>query len=108
MSRAILPVACSLTEPELQQRREKILGEVGKYLTGSNELPNGFRFDFPANDELLEKITQLINLERKCCPFLNFSLKIEAQKETCALELTGPEGTKEAIDMLFEWNIKKT
>lgn len=104
---AVLPVACSLTEPELQERREKILSEVGGHLTGREELENGIRFTFPAEDKLLEKITQLISLERKCCPFLNFSLILEAQKDTVVLELTGPNGTKEAIDMLFEWNLKK-
>src|SRR3712207_4327548 len=103
MKGEILPIACTLTDKELQMRRETVLRQVAAHLIDSRELKNGFSYRFPADDDLLQELINVINLERKCCPFLNFKLIVESNSETSMLELTGREGTKEMLKSLFDW-----
>ncbi|MEZ5427683.1 MAG: hypothetical protein R2747_15550 [Pyrinomonadaceae bacterium] len=98
-----IPIICTLTDPELQERRSGILARIGDHLSGRDELENGFSFSFPADDAVLRELVEVINLERKCCPFLDFKLKIEAGNDLVSLELTGREGAKETIGNLFDW-----
>lgn len=99
-----LPIACALTEKEFQMRRETVLRQIAAHLIDFRELENGFSYRFPADDAILRELINVINLERKCCPFLNFKLLVESQNKTVALELTGREGTKEILQTLFDWN----
>ena len=99
-----IPIACMLTDNELQERRKNYLAKTAKFLVGVEELENGFIYKFPVEDSLLQDLMAVINLERKCCPFLSFKLVLESQADTFLLELTGTEGTKEMIKSLFEWN----
>lgn len=99
-----IPIACSLTDKELQERRKNVLEKAAQSLTSVRELNDGFSYQFPAEDSILEDLITVINLERKCCPFLNFKLSIEAQNGFVSLELTGQKGTKEMIQSHFNWN----
>jgi len=99
-----IPIACLLTDAELQHRRKTVLQKNARFLANVTELENGFSYQFPKQDEALENLMTLINLERKCCPFLSFKLVVEADSELATLELTGPGGTKEMLQSLFQWN----
>lgn len=99
-----IPVACSLTEAELQNRRQTVLPRAARSLIDAAELADGFAFRFPADDEVLQDLFEIISLERKCCPFLNFKLTAPAGADFLTLELTGRDGTKAMIQTLFEWN----
>ena len=101
---AEIPVACFLTDKQLQERRRKYLDKAAESLIDSAELSDGFVFRFPLRDAVLQDLAEIIDLERKCCPFLNFRLTLEAGSDVVALELTGAEGTKETIKSLFNWN----
>ena len=96
-----IPIACSLTDKELQQRRKNVLVKITESLIDFEELADGFRYRFPAEDVVLQNLMTVINLERKCCPFLNFKLNLEAGKDFVSLDLTGAQGAKEAISSLF-------
>ena len=100
---AEIPIACSLTDKELQERRKNVLQKTARSLIEVQELKDGFSYRFPAEDGVLRDLSNLIDLERKCCPFLNFRLIVEAQNDFIWLELTGREGTKEMIQTLFDW-----
>jgi len=47
------------------------------------------------------QITQLVDMERECCPFLNFKIVVEAGKEPMRLEITGPNEAKSVIANFF-------
>lgn len=106
MGQVVIPIACDLSDSQLRERREAILNEAADKMLDFRELENGFSYRFPMEDSVLESIVKIINLERKCCPFLNFAINIESGKDSFALELTGADGAKEAIISLFEWNPK--
>src|ERR1700755_688089 len=99
--RSEIPIACTLTDKELQERRAKVLQKVAQSLIEVRELENGFDYRFPAEDAVLQDLITVINLERKCCPFLNFRLNVEAQNEFVSLEVTGGNGTKDMLKSLF-------
>jgi hypothetical protein len=99
-----IPVACFLTDKELQARRKNYLDKAAESLIDSAELSNGFVFRFPLRESILQDLAEIIDLERKCCPFLNFRLELESGNDFVSLEMTGDEGTKEVIRSLFGWN----
>ena len=104
MERATIPIACTLTENELRERRENVLKKLSGSLIDFEELENGFSYRFPADDALLLDLVNVINLERKCCPFLNFKLTIESGNDQVSLAMTGAEGTKEFLESFFTPN----
>lgn len=101
---AEIPVACYLTDKQLQARRKNYLDKAAARLIDSAELGDGFAFRFPLEKSVLMDLIEIIDLERQCCPFLNFRLALEAGKDYVALELTGADGAKEMIKNLFGWN----
>ena len=64
-----------------------------------HEVENGFEFMFPNFDaaENLIQLAEFILNERRCCPFLEFTLKITPNDAPISLLLTGPEGTQELL-----------
>jgi len=99
-----IPIACSLTDGELQQRRKNFLDKVAKSLTAGEELENGFSFRFRLGPGFLQDLAEVVDLERQCCPFLTFTTIVDAGDASAVLELTGPDGTKEMVRELFNWN----
>ena len=101
---AEIPVACCLNDKQLQARRKNYLDKAAESLIDSAELSDGFVFRFPLAESTLQNLAEIIELERKCCPFLNFRLIVEAGNDFVSLELTGAQGTKEVVRSLFNWN----
>lgn len=96
-----LPVDCSLMPAELQERRRGLLAQVRGRVAQVEELEDGFRYTFSQAGDVLPDLTNLIQLEHQCCPFLTFRLTIEAGGDSVLLELTGPNGTKEFLAEIF-------
>jgi len=97
-----LPIACELTGAELQQRRETMLEETRRAVTRVEAVKQGFAYYFSSDGDRLKELANLIDLERRCCPFLRFSLTVEAGGGQLILEITGPEGTQEFLRDLFD------
>lgn len=99
-----IPIRCELTDAELRHRRKDYLDKIAGALIESGELENGFKYRFRIADMLIQDLAEVIDLERRCCPFLNFKMSVESGKESVSLELTGPQGTKEMIASLLGWD----
>ena len=96
-----IPIACSLSSAELQQRRSEVLLKIKSHVQQVQELDNGYAYRFHSTPERLDELTNLISLEHACCPFLRFCLTVEPADGGISLELTGPPGTKEFLATLF-------
>jgi hypothetical protein len=94
---AELPVACSLTEPELAERRAGVLADVRRSLEEARWLPDGVCLRFAPEPERLAMLATFVDLERRCCAFLRFHLTVEPGGGPIWLELTGPPGTREFL-----------
>ena len=89
------PVACVLSASN-REDRQGVLDKLGKGIVQRKELDDGFAFAFPAEDEWLRAITEVVALERKCCAFFTFRIVVEPDGPIW-LELAGPDGTKDFL-----------
>lgn len=97
-----LPVACTLTPTAVRVRREGLLSELLGRAAAPEELPDGYRLRFGAEDDTLATIVQAVNAERQCCRFLRFRIAVEPDGGPISLELTGPSGTREFLAALLD------
>lgn len=58
-------------------------------------MADGLAFRFPADE--YDAVVRFVASERRCCPFLNFSLEVPSERGPLWLRLTGPEGVKDFI-----------
>jgi hypothetical protein len=92
-----LPITCTLGPAALKARREDLLGSLVRRAEERLDLPDGYRVRFaPANDMLAE-IARVIEIERQCCRFLTFEIRIEQDGGPIWLEFTGPAGTRDFL-----------
>lgn len=91
-----IPIACSLTSAELDQRRE-VLAALRARCAEVQTAGNGLRLRFEAAPGVLADIARVIDLERQCCRFLRFQLDVQPDGGPVLLELTGPEGTADFL-----------
>lgn len=95
-----LPIACTLTPDALSARKAGLLARVVRQATASTEVEHGVQLTFPAAS--LADVAAVIDAERACCRFLRFTLVVEPDGGPVSLTLTGPPGTREFLDALFD------
>ena len=96
-----LPIACKLTDSDFQQRRAGLLKTVAGGVVETKELEDGYAYRFPLDATWVATLAKLITVERECCPFLRFSLRLEPAGGPIWLELTGPPGTKDFLNSIL-------
>ena|SRR5829696_10494369 len=102
MSDSTIPIACTLNDAEFREREQEILQKLMRAVRERKELADGYGFRFSTDDNLLREITEMVILERKCCPFLDFKIAIEAGNGDIWVEMTGAQGAKEFIAATFK------
>jgi hypothetical protein len=90
-------MACKLTTPEMQLRRETVIASLKKQVQEKKELEHGFAFRFPGHDAMLDELTEFIKTERECCDFFTFNLSISGDKSAAWLEMSGADGVKDFV-----------
>jgi hypothetical protein len=76
--------------------------ELIQVIQSIQEVENGYEFLFPNETDFISKIAEFISNERLCCPFLQFTLKVDSNSEPVSLSLTGPVGTQEFLRAEFD------
>ena len=64
------------------------------------KLPNGYAFRLSADSSTILLAAEWITFERRCCPFFNFALDIESEKQSLWLNVTGRQGVR----LSCNWN----
>lgn len=90
-------LCCNLTTPEMQKRKETVLISLREQMIGKKELPDGYAFQFPGSDKMLDELTEFIKTKRTCCSFFTFDLSIQGDQSETWLGLTGPKEAKAFI-----------
>lgn len=100
-----LPIAC-VPNAVPHDQQEYWVKEIVPKLYGAvqeiQELPNGWAWRLPNTSEILLLLAQDLNIERLCCPFVNYTLEIEPNHGPFWLRMTGGEGVKEFLRMGYE------
>lgn len=89
-------LACSLTPAELEVRGGEI-SRLANHVQAMEELPDGYRFAFPAEAAGLPDLVAFILAERACCPFFTFELTFPTPHREIWLAIRGREGVKEIV-----------
>ena len=96
-----IPVACSLSSPELREHETTLLAQFRSAVIGTEELPDGYAFRLPGDGKWVAVVAELIVAERECCPFLTFGLIAEPKMGPLIVRLTGPTGAKDFVRTIF-------
>ena len=99
------PLACNMDvfTPAEREKHIRTTTQLFQSVQTIQEAENGFEFVFPNFDaaENMIQLAEFIFNERRCCPFLEFTLKLEPNDAPISLLLTGPEGTQEFLRAEF-------
>jgi hypothetical protein len=95
------PIACTLTDAEMRERRKTLLNAFRGAVLGTTSVPLGYAYRFEPTSEVLVQLTTLIDLERQCCRFLTFKIIVEPGNQPISLEITGPPEAKPLIADFF-------
>jgi hypothetical protein len=89
-----------------QEVRKRHFEELGpallKLKKSTRELPDGYEFEFPADNRTYQLLTEWAFQERLCCPFFDIDLRFDREGGPLWLRLTGRPGTKEFIGEEWE------
>ena len=98
----VSPFACNglALSPEVRKRHFEELGPaLLKLKESTRELPDGYEFEFPADNKTYQLLTEWAFQERLCCPFFDIDLRFDREGGPLWLRLTGRPGTKAFIKM---------
>jgi len=72
-----LPIACVLTAltPEQRSQEAVLLEEHLASIEEVRERDDGYAFRYAADAGLFSRMAELVALEHRCCPFLDFALE---------------------------------
>jgi hypothetical protein len=78
------PIACDMSVLSPQQREMHLntSRDLFSSLEQIRELSNGYQLRLDGSNVIV-KAAEFISLEKLCCPFLNFSLEVEAEMDHC-------------------------
>ncbi len=95
-------VACTLVSAEKRERRAMLERELVPNIQEVVELADGYLLWFDRAEGRLAAIASFVELESRCCAFLDFEIRVGSTGDRIALQLTGPDGTKELLKPLLE------
>ena len=101
--KSVPPLTCNMDVFTPAQRDSHVENtmQLMRAVQRIQEIENGYRFTFSGETARITKIAEFISKERLCCPFLNFTLKVNSSMEPVSLSLAGPEGTQEFLRLEF-------
>ncbi len=76
MAQNNLPIACSLTDTQLQQRRREVLLKAKTSITGVQELEQGFSYQFSRSPERIAQLASLVGWNTNVVPSSNSVLRL--------------------------------
>ena len=96
-----LPIACTLSPLELRAQRDALLPGLVAHALQRVRLPHGMRFVFGATAKRLRQLDAVVQLERRCCAFLDFKVAVSPGGGALTLDVTGPDGTEAFLESLL-------
>lgn len=94
------PIACSLRENELVDRRREVEDLARAALLHRARLPGGVRLTYRRSEPVEAAVRNLIERERRCCPFLDFVLSVESG--ALIVDISGPREAEGVLDAIHD------
>lgn len=91
-------IACSLDalDTASRKRQHELLAVVRSRVQSMEELPDGFAATLPADPALFLQVAEWVSLERRCCPFADFTIEW-TRDDVVRVRFTGGDGAKEVF-----------
>jgi hypothetical protein len=91
----LTPFACRVNALDKTQRKrqQELLELMRRSAEATEELPDGFAFRLAADPALFQQAAEWVTLERRCCPFVQFTLDWK-QDDSVWVRFTGSPGVK--------------
>ncbi len=98
------PVACQLNvfSPEERQRYEAARKQIEAAVIRVVEIDDGYLFHLPDDDAMLATVAEWIALERRCCPFFEFTVTVGGSDASIQVALTGSPEVKQFLESELE------
>lgn len=92
------PFACRANALDKTQRKrqQKLIELVRRSAQETRELPDGFAFRLATDPALFQQAAEWVGLERRCCPFIHFTLEWK-RDDTVWIAFTGAPGVKDFL-----------
>ncbi|MDP1570038.1 MAG: hypothetical protein Q8L86_08540 [Vicinamibacterales bacterium] len=97
---APLPIACTLTPDALSARKAALLPGLVRRATAREGEGDTVRLQFDAT--AFTDLMTTIDAERQCCRFLRFDVTVAPDGGPIQLTLSGPPGTGDFLQALFD------
>jgi hypothetical protein len=87
---------CNLGALSVNERsqHEQLSRRIARAVRTIRELESGYECDLDASDLTLIDLATWAELERRCCPFIDFGLEWFAERHMLTLRLSGGDGIK--------------
>jgi hypothetical protein len=85
-----------------RQRWVRLTKAVYAAVQEVRELPDGYELRLPSDADTLVRTAEYMSLDRLCCKFLQFEIRIEPGGEPVWLRLIGSEAGKQVLRTSFE------
>lgn len=97
--------ACNMSALNAEEKKRvlELLKELKAKKQEIKELPDGYAFRYPMDNQNIKDIAEFITYERLCCPFFQFDLTIEKEGGSVWFALKGWEGVKDFIKIEFDF-----
>jgi hypothetical protein len=98
-----LPIACALSvlTPQERTREGELLEEHHASIRERRERPDGYSYRYPKEAALFVRMAELVSLEHRCCPFLDFRLEWAGAEESPWLHIIGGARVKSFVAETF-------
>ena len=94
----MLPIACTLTPDDLEERLGLIRVLAAEALLGYER--NGVALTLRYAAHAVERVRAMVASEQHCCAFLTFDVR--EQPDAVHVTITAPENARDAADELFD------
>ena len=93
------PIACDLSQLSIEDRQHLLIEVQTTFSQASalHALADGFAIEFPSEHGTVARLGEIIEFDRRCCPFIRHALIDEPWGGAIRLELTGPDEVKAFI-----------
>jgi len=78
-------------------RQQELLALMRRSAQSQGELPDGYAFRLPGDPVLFQQAAEWVGLERRCCPFVRFTLEWK-EDDSIWVRFTGAPGVKAFLD----------
>lgn len=99
MSKQPIPIACNLNALPDRKHHEQVGARLMPQATAVREQDDGYHIHFPI--ESLKLVADFVDGERRCCPFIHFTIAVEPAATLLQLRLTGTDEIKAFIKQEF-------